>query len=179
MISSNQQGFCHSLRLRRKHMHVVWHTTHAPRVACFGILKLQAGCMALFAPDCRSWGAPARGTSFRNPCNPNGIGRPFVLDGNKMASRILACMQVVEDNWSTCMPYNHACTFRMVLLCLLCLSNHAIFLVEQPRQSLLYAYYRWQWLQNRVAWASCIAIECVACAMHTCSERQGHDLAVA
>lgn len=71
---------------------------HALRVACFGILKLHAGCMALFAPDCRSWGAPARGTSFRNPFNPNGIGRQFVIDGNIMASRFLACMELKFGN---------------------------------------------------------------------------------
>lgn len=48
---------------------------------------------------------------------------------------------------------------RTVLLCLLCLANHAIYVVEQPRQSLLYAYYRWQWLQNRVSWVSCVDLE--------------------
>lgn len=71
---------------------------HALRVACFGILKLHAGCMSLMAPDCRSWGAPARGTSFRNPLNPNGVGRQFVMDGNKMASRFLACMEFKLEN---------------------------------------------------------------------------------
>jgi len=48
---------------------------------------------------------------------------------------------------------------RTVLLCLLCLANHAIYVVEQPRQSLLYAYYRWQWLQNRVSWVSCVDLK--------------------
>lgn len=140
---------------------------HALRVACFGILKLHAGCMSLMAPDCRCWGAPARGTSFRNPLNPNGVGRQFVMDGNKMASRFLACMELkLESNIYAYNVQMYSC-MRLVLLCLLCLSNHAIFLVEQPRQSLLYAYYRWQWLQNRVAWASCIGYR-VCCLFHAC-----------
>lgn len=45
---------------------------------------------------------------------------------------------------------------RMALLCLLCISNHALFVIEQPRQSLLYNYFRWQWLENRVCWVPCV-----------------------
>ena len=52
-----------------------------------------------------------------------------------------------------------SCELRMVLLCLLCVANHAIFLVEQPRQSLLYNYFRWQWLQKRVCWVSCVHLD--------------------
>lgn len=59
------------------------------RVACYGVLKLGPGGLALVAPDCRSWGSPARGTSWRTSINPNGIGRQFVMNGNLMASRTL------------------------------------------------------------------------------------------
>lgn len=130
------------------------------------MLQLSPGCIALFAPDCRSWGCPARGTSFRNGINAHGIGREFVVHGNLMASRSLGLMPMHACNLhitQTCMiPCMHEqLMLRMVLLCLLCLANHAIYVVEQPRQSLLYQYFRWQWLQNRVSWVPCLF-------MHAC-----------
>ena len=108
------------------------------------------------APDCRSWGSPARGSSWRTGINPCGIGREFVVKGNCMASRILACMHVffqLGHIYKSCMASWEP---RMVLLCLLCISNHALFVIEQPRQSLLYNYFRWQWLENRVCWVPCV-----------------------
>lgn len=42
----------------------------------------------------------------------------------------------------------------MTLICLLILSQHAFYIVEQPRQSLLYSYFRWQWLQQRICWVA-------------------------
>ena len=39
----------------------------------------------------------------------------------------------------------------MVLLLLVVLANHGTFLVEQPRQSLLYRHVRWDWFVNKVA----------------------------
>lgn len=65
----------------------------------------------------------------------------------------------------------HACMHawslqpRTVLCCLLILSQHAFFLVEQPRQSLLFGYYRWKWLQERISWASLTSRSMIAC-MH-------------
>ena len=145
------------------------------RVACYGVLMLGPGGMALFAPDCRSWGSPARGSSWRSGINPCGIGRPFVVNGNLMASRILACMAFIFFQLGAHMhesPSSSSCELRMVLLCLLCVANHGIFICEQPRQSLLYNYFRWQWLQNRVCWVSCVHLD-IACSqtvqfMHTC-----------
>lgn len=64
----------------------------ALRVACFAALQLAPGCLGLIAPDCRSWGTPARGTTFRNWINPMGVGYEFVVQGNRMASRNLACI---------------------------------------------------------------------------------------
>ena len=66
------------------------------RVACFAALHLAPGCISLIAPDCRSWGAPARGTTWRNWINPLGVGWEFVVQGNKMASRNLACIKLLD-----------------------------------------------------------------------------------
>ena len=33
------------------------------------------------------------------------------------------------------------------------LANHAHFAVEQPAQTLLFDYFRWQWLENRVTYS--------------------------
>lgn len=41
---------------------------------------------------------------------------------------------------------------RLVLLCLVVLSNHGFFIVEQPRQSLFFDHFRWGWLENKVCW---------------------------
>ena len=43
---------------------------------------------------------------------------------------------------------------RLVLLLLVILANHATFVVEQPRQSLLYRHFRWDWFVNQVAKAA-------------------------
>ena len=138
------------------------HSCMALRVACFAALQLAPGCLGLLAPDCRSWGTPARGTTFRNWINPMGVGYDFVVQGNRMASRNLACinqlplMQAVLCCQPTCMfsDPSTCMQLRVVLVCLLMLSQHALFIVEQPRQSLLFAYYRWQWLQQRICFAT-------------------------
>lgn len=41
---------------------------------------------------------------------------------------------------------------RVVLICLLVVSVHGFYIIEQPRQSLLYLHHRWQWLQQRVCY---------------------------
>ena len=82
--------------------HTCTHHACLLRVACFAALNLAPGCIGLVAPDCRSWGVPARGTTFRNWVNPMGVGHQFVADGNRMASRTLACIYLYV-NWA------HAC----------------------------------------------------------------------
>lgn len=62
-----------------------------PRVALYGALMLRAGSLMWLAPDCRSWGLPARSSSMRNGLNPLGVGRQFVVSANVMVSRFLAC----------------------------------------------------------------------------------------
>ena len=140
------------------------------RVAIFGALMLQPGCLCLVAPDCRSWGTPARGTSWRSKLNPLGLGYNFVVAGNRMASRLpggthaRSCMPWIEVIFSARSFFLHACCFplRVTLICLLVMSVHGIFIVEQPRQSLLYDYFRWQWFQQRISWVSCLKIQQLA-----------------
>ncbi|CAK9070458.1 unnamed protein product [Durusdinium trenchii] len=80
------------------------------------------------APDCGSWGLPARSTSQRSYVNPMGCeSYGFVDRGNIMVSRLVLCI-------------------------LLILSRNAFYLVEQPRQTLLDRHQRWQWFANRVSW---------------------------
>ena len=43
---------------------------------------------------------------------------------------------------------------RMTLLVLLILSRNGLYLVEQPSQTLLHWHRRWQWLCNRVSYAT-------------------------
>ena len=49
-----------------------------------------------------------------------------------------------------------AILLRLVLICLLVLSVHGHFIIEQPDASLLYQYCRWQWLQHGVCWEACL-----------------------
>ena len=53
--------------------------------------------------------------------------------------------------WAFCMQDTQM-DLRLVLLCLVVLSNHGFFTVEQPRQSLFFDHCRWGWLENKVCW---------------------------
>lgn len=55
-----------------------------------------------------------------------------------------------EKSWSSCAGI----FLRMTLCILLILAKSCFFLVEQPRQSLLYRHNRFEWLCNRVCWVS-------------------------
>lgn len=51
----------------------------------------------LFAPDCSSWGIPARGTSMRSFINAEGhTAYEFVSKGNLMVSRKLSITYVLK-----------------------------------------------------------------------------------
>ena len=52
----------------------------------------------LMAPDCGSWGIPARGTTRRAFHNYLGCSYPFVLSGNLMVARSL--------DLQICYPFN-------------------------------------------------------------------------
>lgn len=53
-----------------------------------------------------------------------------------------------------CSPRCELCSAlpRVVLCCLAVLAVHSYFVVEQPRQSVLFEWFRWQWLQNMVCY---------------------------
>ena len=132
------------------------------------MLQLAPGCIGLIALDCRSWGTPSRGTSWRTIINVLGLnGRDFVHCANLMASRKLgvhaACMN------SSMFQYQSRIHARMHVLTkglfdmLTYPQPTRDFVVEQPRQSLLYSHYRWQWLQERVCW---VTLLCQMAHMH-------------
>ncbi|CAJ1402925.1 unnamed protein product [Effrenium voratum] len=85
---------------------------------------MGANSCVLFAPDCSSWGIPARGTSLRSEINFGGNrALKWIQGANKMVSRMTLCI-------------------------LLALSRNMIYIIEQPaypRQfgaSLLQAFQR-------------------------------------
>ena len=106
------QGFCGMLSVYGLCMHEKGDTSVGLRVACYAAMQLAPGCIGLIAPDCRSWGAPARGTTWRNWINPMGVGWDFVMDGNKMASRNLG----VSRNMHACMR-DANCSCMHVVMC--------------------------------------------------------------
>lgn len=131
-----------------------------PRLVLYAILAQDKQALTLWAPDCGSWGVPARSTSQRSYINP--WGQPaysFVEKGNQMVSRILE--RTIELAHYLCSSWHllheefrefHSKLLRMVLCIMLILSKNCYFLVEQPSQSLLYMHKRWQYLANRICW---------------------------
>ncbi|CAK9108740.1 Uncharacterized protein SCF082_LOCUS50570 [Durusdinium trenchii] len=94
----------------------------------WAIMNQEEHALTLFAPDCGSWGLPARSTSGRSFINPQGYeAYGFVHRANVMVSRMVLCIMLI-------------------------LSRNAFYLVEQPAQSLLYMHKRRQYLANRVSW---------------------------
>lgn len=62
-----------------------------PRLALLVLREMIPNGLFLAAPDCSSWGVPARGTSKRNYINANGDLRlEWVSKSNTMVSRKLA-----------------------------------------------------------------------------------------
>ena len=47
---------------------------------------------------------------------------------------------------------------RLVLACIVVLAVHGFFLIEQPRQTHLFNYFRWQWFQERICYVPCLHI---------------------
>ena len=137
-----------------------------PRLILVTLLNMGSRALALFAPDCSSWGIPCRSTSMRSFVNPLGYeGYEFVKRSNLMISRNLG--------WSYYFPYKgfimaikyqsssdsaidsiHPHQLRLALALLVVLCQCCFFLVEQPSQSLLHRHPRMDWLVNRVAWES-------------------------
>ena len=63
-----------------------------PRLCIFVVMQEMPNAMNVLAPDCGSWGIPARGTSRRSYHNYQGAtGFPFVAKGNLMVARLFDC----------------------------------------------------------------------------------------
>ena len=70
------------------------------RICLFGIMNMVPQGLALFAPDCSSWGIPCRHTSMRSVLNPAGYpGYTFVERGNQMISRLLGLKFGKDMTW--------------------------------------------------------------------------------
>jgi|OrbCmetagenome_4_1107370.scaffolds.fasta_scaffold163478_1 hypothetical protein len=115
--------------------------------------------MNVLAPDCGSWGVPARGTSRRNWMNFVGmVNFDFVRRGNQMVSRCFDCMTKFYG------PHLASKRFpiyepRLICLCLVILARRAIFVLENPQGSLIYRHFRFEWLCNTVAYVFQLHIE--------------------
>lgn len=90
------------------------------------IMQELPNALNLMAPDCGSWGIPARGTTRRAFHNYLGCSYPFVLSGNLMVARLILC-------------------------CLVVLARRAIFIIENPHGSLIFRHHRFEYLTNLVA----------------------------
>ena len=132
------------------------------RLAMYVILCECPDAMNLFAPDCGSWGLPARGASMRSELNPAGReALSWVSCNNCMVSRSIGCSYRLSAIRSP----------RCVLLILLIMCKNGAWLLEQPQGSLLSKYSRWEWLCNRVAKAlQTILCVCIyVCVAHVVS----------
>ena len=112
--------------------------------------------LTVFAPDCSSWGTPARGSSYRSYINAEGLeSYDFVKRGNVMVSRPLF-LSFSADVANCFTLWFAGLLLRLVLAILLILSRNGLYLIEQPSQSLLYVQRRVQWLANRVSYAGAL-----------------------
>ena len=106
-LSCAQFWFCRLQLAAYAHVHEF---VFCLRVACFAVLQLAPGCIGLIAPDCRSWGTPSRGTSWRTFINVLGLnGRDFVHCGNLMASRTLGLHAAYMNSSMLHVSLTHSC----------------------------------------------------------------------
>ncbi|CAK9081550.1 unnamed protein product [Durusdinium trenchii] len=91
-------------------------------------MQMDANALGHCAPDCSSWGIPSRGTSLRNFINVAGnMFLPWIQGANMQVS-------------------------RLVLVLLLMMSRNLCWVLEQPRNSLLFRHRRFSWFTNHVAY---------------------------
>ena len=123
----------------------------------------------MVGPDCASWGIPARSTSGRSFVNAFGsLHRDFVSRNNALVSRTLDCIIPYTDRFPENLRHSQPrCVQpRVVMLLLVILANHATFVIEQPRQSLLFRYSRFEWFANRVCRAASLQRGHSLCTVH-------------
>ena len=106
------------------------------------------------APDCRTWSIPSRGSTLRSWLNPHGLPLQCVANGNITVSRLGQgrVIDVLRENTMR-FPLDMF-MIRLVLCCLCVLAQNALFVVEQPRQSLLFDHTRWQQFENCICFAA-------------------------
>ena len=78
----------------QNYIHIIFIYSHPwPRLTIFVVMQELPNAMNVLAPDCGSWGVPARGTSRRNWMNFVGmVNYDFGRRGNQMVSRCFDCM---------------------------------------------------------------------------------------
>lgn len=55
---------------------------------------------------------------------------------------------------------------RLVLVCIIVVAVHGFFVIEQPRNTHLFNYFRWQWFQEKICYVSCLIKRCYVTCMH-------------
>ena len=131
--------------------------TPALRLTLWIAVHMHENAMACMGPDCSSWGLPARGSSMRSYINWHGnVFSTWVRRSTTMISRLLVCnikYYAVHDKIKIYRSYHSMVVPpRMVLLILVLMANNCVWMVEQPRQSLLALHMRFSWLMTNVAW---------------------------
>lgn len=82
-----------------------------PRLALYTVLNQDEHALTLMAPDCGSWGLPARSTSQRSYVNPMGCeSYGFVDRGNIMVSRFLERTLYFKHHNTSKGPNHHTST---------------------------------------------------------------------
>ena len=137
-------------------IHILWTPKPAGyvcllRLTLYAIMNLCPMGFTLFAPDCSSWGIPARGTSMRSFINAEG----HTAYEFQCRSCWWRSFNIDMHAWIYIFHIAKLSNLRMVLAIMLILSQNCLYVVEQPHQSLLYMHRRWQWLANRITFVSC------------------------
>ena len=135
----------------------------ALRLCLWVVMGMPPDSLLMAAPDCSSWGLPARGTSLRSWINPCGnIFLQWVRRSNCMMSRNLSLF-IIQSNLLKFQNSNHGlggvrtcdprlAVLRTVMCCLVALANNCIWVLEQPSNSLAGQWNRLDWMVNHVAW---------------------------
>lgn len=72
---------------------------------------------------------------------------------------------IMHMDWFLSCDLDSNLYLRLVLACIIVVAVHGFFVIEQPRQTHLFNYFRWQWFQEKNCYASCLIKWCNTC-MH-------------
>lgn len=129
------------------------------RLTLWIAINMHPDGIACMGPDCSSWGVPARGTSMRSAINIFGnLMSSWVRRSTTMVTRLLP-MHLKTNKWyqvqRKIIILPNLPILRLVLLLLVLMANNCIWVLEQPRQSLLGSHRRFSWMINHVAYVAC------------------------